>query len=137
MLTISFCTFCSAQEKENMETETFDWEPLMACLIKIESNGNPRAKSGIYVGVLQISPGMVRSCNNILAKRGSSKRFSLNDRYSVEKSKEMFVIFQSKFNPGNSIEKAIRSWQGGPRYTIRGTQRYYNKVMKLYEKTDA
>ncbi|MBQ0063732.1 MAG: lytic transglycosylase domain-containing protein [Prevotella sp.] len=135
MFIFSFSVCCMAEE--NAQNETYDWEPLLACIIHVESKGNPKAKNGDYVGVLQISTGMVKECNNILRKRGSSKRFSLADRYNAEKSKEMFVIFQSRHNPSNNVERAIRSWNGGARYTVRGTQRYYEKVMNMYKKTDA
>ena len=52
----------------------------------------------------------------------------MRDRYSVQKSKEMFLIYQSKYNPTNSIERAIRSWNGGHNYSKRRTQRYFEKV---------
>ncbi len=122
---------CHAENKDTI-TSDFDWEPLMECIIHMESKGNAKARNGQYVGILQISPGMVRTCNNILAKQGNSIRFTLNDRYNVKKSKEMFIVFQSGFNPKNSIEYAIRSWKGGARYSKKATQSYYNRVMKLY-----
>ena len=85
--------------------------------------------NGRYVGVLQISPILVRECNNILKSRGQRKRFSLADRFSPSKSREMFVLIQSVHNPDNSIEKAIRLWSGGIRYSVSKTQRYLRKVM--------
>ena len=96
----------------------------------MESKGNPRAVSGNSCGAMQITPIMVAECNNILKKRKSKKRFTLADRFNVAKSKEMFILFQSFHNPKNTVEQAIRSWNGGMRYTVRGTQRYFNKVMK-------
>lgn len=108
----------------------FDWEPVMKAIIQIESKGNPTAVNGSYVGVLQISPVLVRECNNILKSTGSNKRYSLSDRFSATKSKEMFVIIQSFHNPLNSIEKAIRLWSGGIRYNVAKTQAYFRKVMR-------
>ena len=107
----------------------FDWNPVMDAIIQVESEGNPNAVSGNSVGVMQITPILVRECNNILKSRKSKKRYTLADRYSVEKSKEMFLLFQSHYNPMNSIEKAIRSWNGGVFYSVRATNRYYKKVM--------
>jgi hypothetical protein len=107
----------------------FDWNPVMDAIIQVESEGNPNAVSGNSVGVMQITPILVRECNNILKSRKSKKRYTLADRYSVEKSKEMFLLIQSYHNPLNSIEKAIRSWNGGLRYSVRATNRYYKKVM--------
>lgn len=109
----------------------FNWNPVMDAIIEVESEGNPRAVSGNSCGAMQITPIMVEECNNILKKKKSKKRYKLSDRFNVAKSKEMFVLFQSHYNPQNNIEKAIRSWNGGLRYSVRGTQRYFNKVMKL------
>ena len=108
-----------------------DWNPVMDAIIQVESEGNPNAVSGNSVGVMQITPILVKDCNIILEKKKSKKRYTLADRYSVEKSKEMFLLIQSYYNPMNSIEKAIRSWNGGVHYSVRATNRYYRKVMKL------
>ena len=107
----------------------FNWNPVMDAIIQVESEGNPNAVSGKSVGVMQITPILVEDCNNILKQKKSKKRFTLSDRYSVKKSKEMFLLIQSYYNPTNSIEKAIRSWNGGVRYSVRATNRYYRKVM--------
>ena len=98
---------------------SFDWNPVMDAIIQVESEGNPRAVSGNSVGVMQITPVLVKECNNILQKQKSNKRYTLDDRYSVEKSKEMFLLIQKYFNPENNVEKAIRSWNGGMKYSIR------------------
>jgi hypothetical protein len=111
------------------ENSNYDWSPVIDAIIQVESKGNPNARCGIYCGVLQISPVLVQECNNILKRRGSSKRYTLNDRFNVQKSKEMFVIIQSYYNPQNNVERAIRMWQGGCNYKVRSTQRYYEKVM--------
>ena len=108
----------------------FDWEPVMNAIIQIESKGNPAAVNGPYVGVLQISPILVKECNNILKSTGSSKRYSLSDRFNATKSKEMFVIIQSFHNPLNSVDKAIRLWSGGIRYNVAKTQAYFRNVMR-------
>ena len=113
----------------NAKKSGFDWDPVMDAIIQVESEGNPNAVSGKSVGVMQITPILVEDCNNILKQKKSKKRFTLSDRYSVKKSKEMFLLIQSYYNPTNSIEKAIRSWNGGVRYSVRATNRYYRKVM--------
>ena len=109
----------------------FDWNPVMDAIIQVESEGNPKAVSGNSCGAMQITPIMVKECNEILKKRNSKKRYKLADRFNVAKSREMFGLFQSFPNKKNSVEQAIRSWNGGMKYSVRGTQRYYNKVMKL------
>ena len=119
-----------ARENTN---KRFNWGPLMDAITQVESEGNSRAVSGNQCGAMQITPILVEDCNAILKKRGEKKRFTLNDRFSVKKSREMFVLIMSHYNPTNSIEKAIRIWNGGVNYTNKGTQRYYKKVMALYK----
>lgn len=115
----------------NVSSDEFDWTPVMEAIIQVESEGDPNAKSGNSVGVMQITPVLVAECNNILKKRNSKKRFKLSDRFSVAKSKEMFLLMQSVYNPLNSIEHAIRAWNGGNHFSKKKTQRYFEKVMKL------
>lgn len=123
----------SAQE------EKFDWNPVMDAIIQVESKGNPKAHnpSGDCAGILQITPGLVKQCNIWFKAKKSKKRYTLADRYNVEKSKEMFVMVQSYYNKSNNVEKAIRIWNGGPGYTIKGTNGYLKKVMKYYKEKGA
>ena len=114
---------------KSTKTSGFNWNPVMDAIIQVESEGNPNAVSGNSVGAMQITPILVKDCNDILKKQKSKKRYTMADRYSVAKSKEMFLLIQSHYNPENSIEKAIRSWNGGVRYSVRATNRYYQKVM--------
>ncbi len=116
--------------KTNGKESSFDWTPVMNAIIQVESGGNPRAVSGPSCGAMQITPICVRECNNILEKRKSKKRYTMNDRFDVQKSKEMFLLIQSFFNRANDVEHAIRSWNGGQHYSRRATQRYYEKVMR-------
>lgn len=122
----------NANARENGSKE-FDWGPLMDAISQVESEGNSRAVSGKSCGVMQITPILVEDCNAILKQRNQSKRYSLNDRFSVKKSREMFVLIMSHYNPTNNVEKAIRLWNGGVKYTVRGTQGYYKRVMALYK----
>lgn len=110
----------------------FDWNPVIDAIIEVESEGKSDAvdRSGKSCGIMQITPILVKECNRILVLRKSKKRYTLHDRFSVSKSKEMFLLFQSYYNPRNSVELAIRSWNGGMKYTKRGTQKYYEKVMR-------
>ena len=39
---------------------SFDWNPVMDAIIQVESEGNPRAVSGNSVGVMQITPVLVK-----------------------------------------------------------------------------
>lgn len=129
IIMVSAVTNVSAANENN----DFDWDPVVDAIIHVESRGNAWARNGQYVGVLQMSPVVVKAVNQILQKRGSRKRYTLKDRYSEKKSREMFDIFMSYYNPGNSVEKAIRMWKGGTGYSIRATQKYYRTVMKYVD----
>ena len=107
----------------------FNWDPVMDAIIEVESGGDAKAVSGSSVGAMQITPILVKDCNNILQQKNSKKRYTLADRYSVEKSKEMFLLIQSHYNPANNVEKAIRLWNGGVNYSVKATTKYYRKVM--------
>jgi soluble lytic murein transglycosylase-like protein len=120
----------SAQE------EKFDWSRVIDAIAKVESKGNPKAHNpvGDCAGILQITPGLVKQCNTWLKVKKSKKRYTLRDRYNVEKSKEMFVMVQSYYNKSNNVERAIRIWNGGPGYSVSKTNGYLKKVMKYYKK---
>ena len=130
MLMMLVPTNASAGTK-GTKSSRFDWNPVIDAIIEVESEGNAKAvdKSGKSCGILQITPILVRECNRILELRKSSKRYVMNDRFSASKSKEMFLIYQSFYNPKNDVEVAIRSWNGGINYSRRATQRYFEKVM--------
>ena len=105
VMTLAMCcttALAGGNATKSKKAEAFNWNPIMDAIIQVESEGNPNAVK---------------------------KRFEMNDRYSVAKSKEMFLLIQSYHNPTNSIEKAIRSWNGGMKYSVRATNRYYKKVM--------
>lgn len=128
IFTVNFIS--ATAENSATENARFDWNPVMDAIIKVESNGNTRAVSGNSCGAMQITPILVKECNIILKKRNKKKRYTLADRFSIEKSKEMFLLIQSYYNPTNNVEKAIRSWNGGMGYSVKCTQRYFEKVKK-------
>lgn len=110
--------------------EEFDWMPVVEAIIQVESGGDDRAVNGRSCGAMQITPVLVKECNLILEWQGSEQpRYTLEDRFSREKTIEMFLLVQSYFNPSNDVEKAIRRWNGGPKYSMKATQRYFEKVM--------
>lgn len=118
----------SAQE------ESYDWSKVIDAIIQVESKGNPKAfnPNGNCAGILQITPRLVKQCNAWLKAKKSKKRYTLQDRYNVQKSKEMFVMVQSYYNKSNDVERAIRLWNGGPGFKIASTNGYLKKVMKYY-----
>lgn len=127
---INLCAV-SAHAEVKKSGDTFNWESVMAAIIHLESRGNAKAVNGQYAGILQISPILVKECNNILKARGSKKRYKLSDRFNVQKSKEMFVLIQSFHNPMNNIERGIRLWAGGIQYSIGKTQSYLGRVLSI------
>ena len=120
------CNICAG----NAANENDVWDDLVNAIAHVESRHNTKAVSscGTYVGFLQISKPVVDECNRIIGKR----KYTYKHRYNKESSVEMFYIIQSYYNPENNIEKAIRIWNGGPNFSKRKTERYYNKVIKVY-----
>ena len=117
------------------EKQIESWNRVINAIIKVESGGNPKAhnKVGDCCGILQITPILVKECNNILKNKKSNKRYTLQDRYDVRKSKEMFVIIQEHYNPEHNVEKAIKCWNSGFRKNYKSYSiGYYKKVMKNY-----
>lgn len=122
MLTLSISV--AAQEKG----KSYDWTRVINAIIQVESKGNAKAVSRDCVGVMQIRPLLVRDVNEYLKMKGSSKRYTLNDRFSPEKSKEMFILYQKRYNSANNVDKAIRIWNGGPYCSEVKTNGYLKKV---------
>ena len=114
--------------------QRYDWSKIMNAIIQVESRGNAKAHNanGDCIGILQITPILVKQCNIWLKNQKSSKRYTLKDRYDVGKSKEMFIMIQEHYNPTHNVEKAIRLWYGGPNYSLKKTNGYCKKVMKYY-----
>ena len=117
--------------------DSYDWTKVIDAIVKVESKGNPKAynPNGNCAGILQIVPILVKECNQILKEKKSTKRYTVLDRYDVQKSKEMFVLLQEHFNPEHSVEKAIKCWNCGF-YTKNWKNKsigYYRKVMKYYD----
>ena len=132
VILIFFSVFPNTVLAANKEkkADKIDWNPVIEAIIYVESRGQRFAKHGNSVGAMQITPILVAECNRILKREKSKKRYKLSDRFSIKKSKEMFLLIQSIYNPENNIERAIRSWNGGPHYKVKRTQRYYEKVMQ-------
>ena len=109
---------------------------LVHALINVESRGKSNLLGDKHlgepsVGVLQIRPIMVREVNRILKIQGSEIRYKRKDRYSRQKSIEMFYIWKDFHHAGDSDEVIARCWNGGPKGPKKiKTQHYWNKVQK-------
>ena len=104
-------------------------DPLIMAIIQVESGGDTLAHNikEDAAGVLQIRPIMIAEVNRLIGK----DIFTLEDRWNVHKSIEMFNVIRSHTqNPTN--EKLARNWNGGWKgYKKQSTIKYWNKVRKL------
>lgn len=127
-------TMVSLSLNAKTSNETFDWTEVINAIIKVESNGNPNAVNGngSCVGILQITKVLVKECNNILREMKSPKRYTLSDRKNPTKSKEMFTLYQRKYNLSNNVDDGIRMWNCGisARKDKSKGRKYLNKVKK-------
>jgi hypothetical protein len=109
-------------------------ELFVTSIITVESMGNPKAitKDG-SAGILQIKPVMVKEVNRICKIKKIDKHFKLKDRFDVDKSIQMFWIYQNFYNKDSSYEKMARDWNGGPNgHKKKATKKYWNKVNKVF-----
>lgn len=98
-----------------------DWEIFIEALIQIESGGDSMAVgSKDDVGVLQIRPIFVMEVNRILGE----DRYTLDDRYSRERSIEMFEIM----NPEKDMHLALK------RHNPRAGKQYEQKIMREFNR---
>jgi|TARA_B110000879_G_scaffold180381_1_gene236973 hypothetical protein len=127
-----------ATELEPLPIKQIITEPvvddLIQALIQVESRGNDSAIGDRHlgepsIGVLQLRPIMVREVNRILKKQKSDEKYKLKDRFSREKSIEMFMVWKNYHHPEGGFETIARNWNGGPRgYKNKRTQHYWAKV---------
>ena len=91
------------------------WELLIQQIIKVESNGNHPdwqiGDDGKAIGPMQIHKIMVDEVNRIQ----DSIQFTYLDRWSLQKSIQMFNIYQDYWNPTRDIIIAKQLWNGGPK----------------------
>ena len=112
------------------------WGSVIDAIAQVESKKNPKvvSKDGRYVGYLQISEILVRQCNII----AGYKKYTYKDRYDKQKSIDMFIDFQEKYNPEGNYEKAIRLWNSGDLNCMNRkarTEGYFRRVMSKFSET--
>lgn len=107
-------------ESFQTQLQSHEWNLFLRALIQVESGGNSKAigkhNDG---GILQITPIYVQEVNRL-----SKKNYTLDDRFSVDKSLEMFAIVQNHYNPKKDIDKAIKLHNPG------AGRDYANKIYK-------
>ena len=131
--TKEFKTLVKKEKKVKVKIQT---NYLLEALIQVESKGIENAVGDKHlsrpsVGVLQIRPIMVREVNRILKKQNIKIKYTLDDRYSKDKSIEMFMIWKMNHHPNDNDEVTARCWNGGPKgWKRNSTLHYWNKVKK-------
>ena len=116
------------EEEAVVNQDSLDWEDFTRALIWVESKGDCKAVgSKDDVGVLQITPILLRDCNRILGY----ERFTLTDRLDSLKSVEMFNIIQDHYNPQHDYHWALKLWNSGAPLS------YHRKVMDKFNEIKA
>jgi hypothetical protein len=117
----------------------YTWKEFVSAVIMVESTNNPKAynKRENAVGILQIRPIMVREVNRVLKMNNSNDRYTLLDRWSKEKSIDMFEIIAENVRCCEDMtrlefyERVARKWNGGYRGMEKtATIKYWNKIKK-------
>ncbi len=106
-------------------------ENLVNACVAVESEGNPNAvgDNGRAVGILQIWKITIDDVNRILGYQA----YSYDDRYSPEKSKEIFEIYVEYYGGiyrqttglEPTDETYARIWNGGPKGWRKDSTDYY------------
>ncbi len=96
---------------------------IITALISIESGGHIKAHNTLEnaVGILQITPIMVKEVNRILELQGAEGNYTLEDRWNVQKSRRMctyFLMYQydryvAKHGRKPSLRQLAMSWNSG------------------------
>lgn len=115
------------EEQRWKESWEGQWDDLLYAMIEVESHGNPRALGKANDrGILQITPVLVREVNRL-----SDVKYTHDDAWDVEKSKEMFYIIARHYCPDHDFEKMARIWNGGPQGHHKScTRGYWAKVQQ-------
>lgn len=107
------------------------WDLLIKQIIKVESaNNHPNYQigdGGKAIGPMQIHKIMVDECNRLQ----DSINYTYKDRWDLNKSINIFNIYQDYWNPEHDLELALSLWNGGSKmrdFTLAYlTEDYVNK----------
>ena len=119
-------TVIDIQEKSSIQP----YEKIWQAVCKIESSNNPKAyrmdDNGYpSVGIVQIQQSRLNDF-----KKHTGINYTLEDMYSPEKSKIVFLFYACEFQPYD-VETISRCWNAGPRgITMKCTKKYYFKIKK-------
>jgi hypothetical protein len=99
---------------------------LLSAIMMVESRNNDSAHAigEDAVGVLQIRKCMVDDVNRILNRQKKELKFTYYDRWSRQKSIQMFEIYCEHYGL-ETAEEIARCWNGGPRGMDKEATSYY------------
>lgn len=132
LLSALFLAACTAARGSTPDASLWDG------IAEVESHHRRDAINGNAVGIVQIMPATVEDINRILRH----KKYTLDDRYNVEKSREMFVTYLTYYSlhtlrkqgKPESYENLARIWYGGPGgWESPAAMRYWQKVHRAME----
>lgn len=109
--------------------------PLEAAIVKVESGGNNKAvgDGGRAIGPFQTWKVVVTDCNRIVGH----KRWTNEDRWDLEKSRDMFRLYTEHYAPHGTNEQKARVWNGGPKGPSKpATEPYWQKVNAILVHTN-
>jgi len=129
-IVVLFCIIAAMASKAS--AQPLDIDRLLPALVKVESNGNPRAvgDSGKALGELQIWSVVVQDVN-----RAHGTRYTHRDAFDPVKARDIcrryLAIYCTPKRLGRAptMEDAARIWNGGPNgHKKSATEKYWHKV---------
>ena len=119
---------------ETSKIESHKLDDLISALVRVESNGDTLAVNPVTgaSGPLQILPILIDDVNRIANIKDMDKHFTKSDVWSLEKSREMFIIYTEFYSKNSSYEVISRRWNGGPTGERKpATKPYWQKVKRF------
>lgn len=113
---------------------SMNYDRLIPALVKVESNGNPRAvgDNGKAYGILQIWDVVVDDVNRVYGTK-----FTHRDAFDPKKAEQMCRLYLSHYCSAKRLgriptyQDAARIWNGGPQgHTKTATLSYWERVRK-------
>jgi len=148
VLVLFLAVICRAEE--------IQWDKLIACVIEIESGGNPNAVSNRgAIGICQITPIVLKEYNQYAHERYyettismAVQKYTLDDLFSIDINYHIAEWYLHRLHDHyncDTIEKILMAYNAGItrckkvdfdiKKLPKETQRYVVKVMKLYQET--
>ena len=101
LMTVSIVAAAKSTPEVDLQKK---WGTVIQAIAMVESECQPNrvSRNGLYVGYLQISEILVRECNRIVGY----EKYTYADRYDKQKSIDMFIDFQERYNPEGNLDTA-------------------------------